>query len=222
MTKKNRGQVPDTPWHKEFVFKDEDDPRRHKARCAYNTDNKCGYPKCGAYMFECAGSAHCDYYREPSENLQKEVDYKLGLMRETTIAKETFLNQNKKPKSYMCPASCFFRRSDGKCMKGQANKEKTYGSECPYYVSKYASPSKATEQGTSSKAKDKNKKHCIYRTTYGMCNQPKCVSFEKSCVKDKKIEQMNVKNHKQQVEARARKEYTECSYYKPRENNAKK
>jgi len=26
MTKKKHGKVPDTPWHKEFVFKEEDDP----------------------------------------------------------------------------------------------------------------------------------------------------------------------------------------------------
>ena len=215
MTKKKRGQVPDTPWHKEFVFKEDDDPRRHKSRCAYIEGDNCGHPKCRAYMFECAGSAHCKYYREASENWQAEMDYRLGLMKEISIAEQEFLKRDKIPKSYMCPTSCFFRRSDGKCTKAKANEEKTFGSECPYYVSKYAGNNKTATQVATEKSS--NKKYCIHRTAYGMCNQPQCVSFEKSCVKDKKVEKKYAKNHKQKLEARARNEYGECQYYRTRE-----
>ena len=217
MTKKTRGQVPDTPWHKEFVFKDEDDPRRHKARCVYKIENRCNCPKCQSYMFECAGSAHCKYYREPSENLQVEMDYKLGLIKELSIAEQEFLEREKTPKSYMCPTSCYFRRSDGKCTKAKANKEKTFGSECPYYVSKYAGNNKTVTQVSSGKAKDK--KHCIHRTAYGMCNQPRCVSFEKSCVKDIKIDLSPPKEWKRNWKAtkRERKAYADCKYYRTKD-----
>jgi len=147
---------------------------------------KCGHTKCRAYLFACAGSAHCTYYREPSENWQVEMDYKLGLIKELSIAEKEFLKRDKIPESYMCPTSCFFRRSDGKCTKAKANEEKTFGSECPYYVSKYAVNSKTVTQVASEKSSDK--KHCIHRTAYGMCNQSQCVAFEKSCVKDIKVD----------------------------------
>ena len=34
-------RLPDTPWHVGFVKKEEDDPRRHKARCIYYAEGVC-------------------------------------------------------------------------------------------------------------------------------------------------------------------------------------
>ena len=56
------GKLPDTPWHVGFAKKQEDDPRRHKARCIHlRYDKSCGF------MSKCIGSSHCDYYAETYE-----------------------------------------------------------------------------------------------------------------------------------------------------------
>lgn len=37
-------QLPDTPWHIGYITKDENDPRRHKARCVHYRDGVCLAP----------------------------------------------------------------------------------------------------------------------------------------------------------------------------------
>ena len=41
MVENNR--LPDTPWHVGYAKKQEDDPRRHKARCIHYCDGQCGW-----------------------------------------------------------------------------------------------------------------------------------------------------------------------------------
>lgn len=60
-------KLPDTPWHIGYVTKDENAPRRHKARCVYNAGNKCKHPR----MLACYGSAHCKFYAETEAQAEK-------------------------------------------------------------------------------------------------------------------------------------------------------
>lgn len=55
----NLSKMSGTPWHIGFLKKDEDDTRRHKARCAYYEKGHCSTRFSG-----CIGSAHCSQYRE--------------------------------------------------------------------------------------------------------------------------------------------------------------
>ena len=59
-----KSKLPDTPWHVGFVYKDENDPRRHKARCIHLQRNICKCGLCGCYLTHCVGSSHCRYYAE--------------------------------------------------------------------------------------------------------------------------------------------------------------
>ena len=65
-------RLPDTPWHVGFVKKEEDDPRRHKARCIYYAEGVCHQGKMGCFLRKCPGSSHCKYYAE-SESMAEEV-----------------------------------------------------------------------------------------------------------------------------------------------------
>ena len=65
-------RLPDTPWHVGFVKKEEDDPRRHKARCIYYAEGVCYQGKMGCFLRKCPGSSHCKYYAE-SESMAEEV-----------------------------------------------------------------------------------------------------------------------------------------------------
>lgn len=67
-----KNKLPDTPWHVGYTKKDENDPRRHKARCVYLKDGicRCGYDGC--YTRKCGGSSHCTHYSEESEDIAKE------------------------------------------------------------------------------------------------------------------------------------------------------
>ena len=63
-------KVPDTPWHIAFIKKDENDPRRHKARCFYYQNRECHCVRSSYYTLECPGSSHCTNYREDEETTQ--------------------------------------------------------------------------------------------------------------------------------------------------------
>ena len=65
-------RLPDTPWHVGFVKKEEDDPRRHKARCIYYAEGVCHQGKMGCFLRKCPGSSHCKYYAE-SESMAEDV-----------------------------------------------------------------------------------------------------------------------------------------------------
>lgn len=75
--------MPDTPWHIGYAKKKEEEPRRHKARCAYLDKGIC---KCGrdcCYMERCKGSSHCRHYTEESiekaEEEQRQVDIEVSV-----------------------------------------------------------------------------------------------------------------------------------------------
>ena len=66
---KDRYGISGTPWHVEILTMDEDDSRRHRARCIfYNRGTK----KCAKHVEGCYGASHCDFYKErepePEEN----------------------------------------------------------------------------------------------------------------------------------------------------------
>ena len=48
-----------TPWHVGFIYKEEDDPRRHKAHCIHYVS---GTKHCKYSSGTCYGSAHCAHY----------------------------------------------------------------------------------------------------------------------------------------------------------------
>ncbi len=64
-------RLPDTPWHVGYTKKDEDDPRRHKARCIHNVDGECRSTRSNYYKETCGGSSHCDEYSETAEDYKK-------------------------------------------------------------------------------------------------------------------------------------------------------
>lgn len=106
-------RLPDTPWHIGYVKKDENDPRRHKARCVYNDGDKCKNP----YMLRCVSSSHCKYYAEDWETAERfkasmKIDYKGAGVIPTSIGEilygKTDKGQNKllfsRPNEYeKCP-----------------------------------------------------------------------------------------------------------------------
>ena len=62
MVENNR--LPDTPWHVGYAKKQENDPRRHKARCIHYRDGQCGWK--ANYSGKCIGSSHCMLDAYPS------------------------------------------------------------------------------------------------------------------------------------------------------------
>lgn len=58
------GQMPDVPWHIGSPKMDEDDTRRHKARCVYydNGTKKCRRIESPYWLLKCGGSSHCQFY----------------------------------------------------------------------------------------------------------------------------------------------------------------
>lgn len=64
MAMDHKSKLPDTPWHVGYALKDENDPRRHKARCIHLHNHICKCGLSGCYMTACAGSSHCRYYAE--------------------------------------------------------------------------------------------------------------------------------------------------------------
>ena len=67
MVENNR--LPDTPWHVGYAKKQENDPRRHKARCIHYRDGQCGWK--ANYSGKCIGSSHCMEYSESLEDFKK-------------------------------------------------------------------------------------------------------------------------------------------------------
>ena len=65
--------LPDTPWHVGFIKKDEDDPRRHKARCIHICEGICNSSRSNYYQEKCGGSSHCIEYSETYEDYQKNL-----------------------------------------------------------------------------------------------------------------------------------------------------
>lgn len=70
MAERNLGRLQGTPWHVGYVTKKENDPRRHRSRCAhYRTDGSCRFHS------HCIGSAHCADYEDTILNKDKK-EYK--------------------------------------------------------------------------------------------------------------------------------------------------
>ena len=67
MVENNR--LPDTPWHVGYAKKQENDPRRHKARCIHYRDGQCGWK--ANYSGKCIGSSHSMDYSESLEDFKK-------------------------------------------------------------------------------------------------------------------------------------------------------
>lgn len=65
----DNNKLPDTPWHIGYAKKQEDDPRRHKARCIHYRDGQCGWR--ANYSGKCVGSSHCMDYSESHEDFKK-------------------------------------------------------------------------------------------------------------------------------------------------------
>jgi len=209
MVKKDNKQLPDTPWHVGYTLKEEDDPRRHKAGCRYNLDGICKRTASGSFMLKCAGSAHCKFYSEKLKDAEQELKIQNHILNAVYEAKNEILNNKNIPESYFkCPSDCSYKRSDGRCTKLQAAKEKTYGADCKYYSSKYAKPE------IVSQAKGKTKS-CRYVASNGKCQQQKCYSYEKDCVKNAKVYKSGKKKGKYAQQARAAATYTNCKYYDP-------
>lgn len=63
------GQLPDVPWHIGSPKMDENDKRRHKARCIYynHETKKCRKIDAESWMLRCGGSSHCRFYTEDSD-----------------------------------------------------------------------------------------------------------------------------------------------------------
>ena len=134
--KKDRKCLPDTPWHIGYALKDEDDPRRHKARCIFNIEDICKHPESGAFTLACAGSAHCKFYKDILEITDEEINDLEEYFKEIASFKEKIRNfKTKSSSSKKCRMNCGFKRSDGHCMKLKADLDKTYNSDCPYYAS---------------------------------------------------------------------------------------
>ena len=70
----NKSRLPDTPWHVGYAYKDEHDPRRHKAWCIHLEKGKCKCGFSGCYMTTCAGSSHCKYYAEGEAQWKKYLE----------------------------------------------------------------------------------------------------------------------------------------------------
>ena len=77
----NPARLQGTAWHKEFLKKKENDPRRHRARCLYYCEDN----QCGQRFTKCSGSAHCALYKDgyieaetrvQRENKEKKVSWK--------------------------------------------------------------------------------------------------------------------------------------------------
>lgn len=68
----DNNKLPDTPWHVGYTKKDENDPRRHKARCIHYSYGKCGWM--ANYTGRCIGSSHCMDYSESQEEFARLQD----------------------------------------------------------------------------------------------------------------------------------------------------
>lgn len=63
-------KLPDTPWHVGFAKKEEEDPRRHRARCVHYNAGDCKH-----IGGKCRGSAHCKHYSEDDKERHKNLTY---------------------------------------------------------------------------------------------------------------------------------------------------
>jgi len=89
-------KLPDTPWHIGFAKKDEDDPRRHKARCVKYYDGQCSFGD-----KKCIGSSHCDFYAETEEQLVEILKSRRTIEQEEADRIKTYKAQlSKKIKCY--------------------------------------------------------------------------------------------------------------------------
>ncbi|MBR6821704.1 MAG: hypothetical protein IKM87_00885 [Clostridia bacterium] len=57
-------KITGTPWHPEYLKRDEEDKRRHRSRCRYY-DKKGSY--CNKGLVKCLGSSHCEFYEETKD-----------------------------------------------------------------------------------------------------------------------------------------------------------
>ena len=69
------GQIPDVPWHIGSPKMDENDTRRHKARCIYydNGTKKCRKVESPYWLMKCGGSSHCRFYLD-DPSVEKRTD----------------------------------------------------------------------------------------------------------------------------------------------------
>ena len=69
-------RLPDTPWHLGYAKKDEDDPRRHKARCIHYKVEICNCTRSYYYQEKCGGSSHCAVYSESDSAYEQLLESK--------------------------------------------------------------------------------------------------------------------------------------------------
>lgn len=67
-------RLPDTPWHVGYAKKEEDDPRRHKARCIHNKGGFCTSTRSNYCKEKCGGSSHCLEYSESIDDYEKSLE----------------------------------------------------------------------------------------------------------------------------------------------------
>lgn len=179
-------KLPDTPWHVGYTKKEEDDPRRHKARCIHIGDKICKCGKSGSYMTKCAGSAHCHYYCETlsewnrfseenktAEDLERDRinDYKKIVQ----IKKENFIKDKQNYFQYRdvkdireCPI----------CLEHLVHTKKTkaYCSFCKVFfinesdINQYKKLSKCNDVFVMGKYNTVNSDHILRNAKVGCCN----------------------------------------------------
>lgn len=105
------GRLPDTPWHVGYAKKDEDDPRRHKARCIHYRKGICMSTRSNYSHEKCGGSSHCSDYSESYKDYEKLLESKKTV---DEIARE---NREKYRKSVKKRKSEFIKKSNAYAYK---------------------------------------------------------------------------------------------------------
>ncbi len=80
--------LPDTPWHIGYTKKEDDDPRRHKARCIKYCKGECRF-----YNEKCRGSSHCVMYAEDEEQWKQVYENTRTVEELAEIAKDKYKAQ---------------------------------------------------------------------------------------------------------------------------------
>lgn len=151
--------MPDVPWHVGYAKKDEDDPRRHKARCIYYKDSECQCRIFKAYYGRrCPGSSHCDHYSETQLELsEKENIYQQEIERKKRAEKVK--------QSYIDRKFGLLKNN-----KKRIAKKLKLGSECPICNSTLEGYFIIVNRGEKKEKKKKQKNpdilHCPYCGAY--------------------------------------------------------
>ncbi|TCT14592.1 hypothetical protein EDC18_10573 [Natranaerovirga pectinivora] len=129
----NNKKLPDTPWHIGYAVKEEDDPRRHRARCVYydNSNKKCITHKSRYFMVKCGGSAHCNYYSE-----------KLAVKKETAHNNKLDYNNQMDDRTSRLKKKKEFMDNENLRIRQKSIKEFKVCPICKLELSQYTVPSK--------------------------------------------------------------------------------